>query len=169
MTAAWGDSDLEEEKDQPSEEMAHLCIMAKTDEKVKLQEYEDEVPVRGNNTWYLDSGCSKHETGDKSIFLSLDAYYGGTMTFGDNMKGDIIAIKNVGMSISHAIDNVFLVEGLQQKLLNISQFCDKGNFVSFTSNKYKIIHNDTAGNIILEGNRKGNTYTMDFNEVPTVV
>ncbi|XP_021757935.1 uncharacterized protein LOC110722970 [Chenopodium quinoa] len=44
------------------------------------------VLVRGNNTWYLDSGCSKHMTGDKSKCLSLEAYSGGTVTFGVNKK-----------------------------------------------------------------------------------
>ncbi|XP_021741169.1 uncharacterized protein LOC110707465 [Chenopodium quinoa] len=80
------------------------------------------------------------------------------------MKGDI-AIGKIGRSRSHAIDNVFLVEGLKHNLLSISQFCDKGNSVSFTSNKCRIIHNDT-GDIILEGTRKGNTYVVDLNEVP---
>ena len=43
MLAAQGDTDLEEEEDQPSEETAHLCLMAKTDEKAKLEELEAEV------------------------------------------------------------------------------------------------------------------------------
>ncbi|XP_021728373.1 uncharacterized protein LOC110695452 [Chenopodium quinoa] len=182
MLAAWGVSDSEEEEDQPLEETAHLCLMAKTDEKEKMKELESDVwfskkelrhfskenlifvvleipeelkelhrakqqsdealvkcpkkekntqknekhfPVRGNNTWYLYSGFSKHMTGDKSRFFSVDAYYGGTVTFGDNMTGDIVAIGKVG----------------------------------------RIIHNDT-GNIILEGTRKGNTYVVDLNKVP---
>ncbi|XP_021733284.1 uncharacterized protein LOC110700103 [Chenopodium quinoa] len=156
-----------------------LCLDAPNSEVLPLAQYpnfeklksdledlrSDKVLVRGNNTWYLDSGCSRHMTRDKSRFLSLDAYYGGTVTFGDNMKGDIVSIGKVGRSSSHAIDNVFLVEGLKHNLLSISQFCDKGNSVSFTSNKCRIIHNDT-GNIILEGTHKGNTYDVDLNEVP---
>ena len=59
--------------------------------------------MRGNNTWYLDSGCSKHMTGDKSKFLSLEAYPGGTVTFGDNKKGEVIAKGKVGRSSSHSI------------------------------------------------------------------
>ena len=124
-----------------------------------------QVPVRGNNTWYFDSGCSKHMTGDKSRFLSLGSYYGGTVTFGDNKKGEIIAIGKVGKSSSHAIDNVFLVEGLKHNLLSISQFCDKGNSVSFNSNVCQIINDDT-GDVVLEGTRSGNTYTVDLNQVP---
>ena len=121
--------------------------------------------MRGNNTWYLDSGCSKHMTGDKSKFLSLETYNGGTVTFGDNKKGEIIAIGKVGKSSSHAIDNVFLVEGLKHNLLSISQFCDKGNSVSFNSNSCRIFNNDSE-EVILEGIRKENTYIVDLNTVP---
>ena len=42
--------------------------------------------MRGNNSWYLDSGCSKHMTGDKSKFLSLEDYPGGTITFGERAR-----------------------------------------------------------------------------------
>ena len=77
--------------------------------------------------------CSKHLTCDRSKFLSLETYDGGTVTFGDNMKSEIIAKGKVGRSSSHAIDNVFLVENLKHNLLSISQLCDKGNSIIFTS------------------------------------
>ena len=64
--------------------------------------------MRGGNSWYLDSGFSKHMIGDTFKFLSLEIYEGGTVTFGDNMKGRIIAKEKVGKLSSHAIDNVFL-------------------------------------------------------------
>ncbi|KAL4364230.1 hypothetical protein GQ457_04G017140 [Hibiscus cannabinus] len=35
------------------------------------------------NSWYLDSGCSRHMTGDKSRFLELKYNSGGVVTFGD--------------------------------------------------------------------------------------
>ncbi|XP_074306156.1 uncharacterized protein LOC141641393 [Silene latifolia] len=40
-------------------------------------------------------GCSRHMTGSRNQFLSLEAYNGGTVTFGDNKKGEIIAIGKV--------------------------------------------------------------------------
>ncbi|XP_056691770.1 uncharacterized protein [Spinacia oleracea] len=123
------------------------------------------VEVRGNNMWYLDSGCSKHMTGDRNRFLSLTTYEGGTVTFGDNKKGNIIGIGKVGKSKSHSIDNIFLVEGLGHSLLSISQFCDKGNYAKFFSNICLIINSNTE-TMILEGQRKGNTYVVNLNSVP---
>ncbi|XP_074300745.1 uncharacterized protein LOC141632058 [Silene latifolia] len=85
--------------------------------------------VRGSNNWYLDSGCSRHMTGSKNQFLSLEAYNGGTVTFGDNKKGEIIALGKVGKSSSQCVDKVMLIKGLNHNLLSISQLCDNGNIV----------------------------------------
>ena len=41
--------------------------------------------------WYLDSGCSRHMTGDRSLFLTLTMKEGGTVGFGGNQTG-----KNIG-------------------------------------------------------------------------
>jgi len=38
--------------------------------------------VRGDNQlWYLNSGCSRHMTGDKSNFLSLTTFEGGRVSY----------------------------------------------------------------------------------------
>ena len=41
------------------------------------------LKARGSHMWYLDSGCSRHMSGDKSYFTSLQKYEGGIVTFGD--------------------------------------------------------------------------------------
>ncbi|WP_409226504.1 hypothetical protein, partial [Klebsiella pneumoniae] len=46
--------------------------------------------------WYLDSGCSRHMTGDKAKFISLTLKDGGYVTFGDDSKGKIIGIGKIG-------------------------------------------------------------------------
>ncbi|XP_056698322.1 uncharacterized protein [Spinacia oleracea] len=123
MIAAWGDSSSDEEQEQPNEEKAHMCLVAKSENDGSDSESDKfQVEVRGKNTWYLDSGCSKHMKRDINIFFSLTTYEGGTVTFGDNKKGNIIAIGKVGKSKSHSIDNVLLVEGLGHSLISISQF-----------------------------------------------
>ncbi|GAU38522.1 hypothetical protein TSUD_148040 [Trifolium subterraneum] len=39
--------------------------------------------------WYLDSGCSRHMTGDRNSFLSFETREGGSVTFGNNEKASI--------------------------------------------------------------------------------
>ena len=36
--------------------------------------------------WYLDSGCSRHMTGDQSFFKVFESKKGGNVTFGDGSK-----------------------------------------------------------------------------------
>ncbi|GKC77412.1 UBN2 domain-containing protein, partial [Tanacetum coccineum] len=40
--------------------------------------------------WIKDSGCSKHMTGNKSLFSTYKAYDCGNIVFGSNLKGKII-------------------------------------------------------------------------------
>ena len=36
--------------------------------------------------WYLDSGCSRHMTGDRSLFKVFESKKGGNVTFSDGRK-----------------------------------------------------------------------------------
>jgi hypothetical protein len=75
--------------------------------------------------WYIDSGFSKHMTGDKGKFLSLSESKSGTVTFGNDAPGKI---KGKGMvSLSNGkgkAQDVLLVDGLKHNLLSVSQMCD---------------------------------------------
>ena len=77
------------------------------------------------NPQYIDSGCSKHMTGDKSKFLTLSENKSGNVTFGNDAPGKI---KGKGMvSLSNGkgkAQDVLFVEGLKHNLLSVSQVCD---------------------------------------------
>ena len=51
--------------------------------------------------WYLDNGCSRHMTGDESLFQELNKNNSGNVSFGDNSKGFIRGIGTIGNN-SHA-------------------------------------------------------------------
>ena len=36
--------------------------------------------------WYLDNGCLRHMTGDRSLFKIFESKRGGNVTFGDGSK-----------------------------------------------------------------------------------
>jgi hypothetical protein len=42
---------------------------------------------RKKNPWYIDSGCSKHMTGEKSKFLTLSERKSGNVTFENDAPG----------------------------------------------------------------------------------
>ena len=68
----------------------------------------------------MDSGCSRHMTGDESKFAFLTKRNEGYATFGDNAKGRIIGQDNIGNDTSSLIESVLLVDDLKHNLLSIS-------------------------------------------------
>ncbi|XP_042983398.1 uncharacterized protein LOC122312814, partial [Carya illinoinensis] len=112
----------------------------------------------------LDSGCSRHMTGDKTKFFDLRSKEEGHVTFGDNSKGKIVGIGKIGNESSLIIEDVLLVEGLKHNLLSISQLCDKGFTVTFKMDKC-IILNDHDCNICFIAFRNNNVYIIDFEEI----
>ena len=54
--------------------------------------------------------------GEKSNFLSLVASNEESVAFG-NDKFEIVGIGKIGESLSHSIDDVYLVDGLKHNLL----------------------------------------------------
>ena len=116
-----------------------------------------------SNTWYLNSGCSKHMTGGKSQFSKLELKSGRYVTFGDKSKGKIIGKGDVGKKHSPIIKNVCLIDGLKHNLLSISQLCDMNNHVVFESS-HCIIKSIKDRKFLFIGHRHENFYVMDLND-----
>ena len=88
-------------------------------------------------------------TGNKDLFSSIQFKEGGTVTFGDNNKGQVVGIGTVGINFKTLINSVLLVDGLKYNLLNISQLCDKN---------YKIVFENDMTILLFNGFRKKNIY-----------
>ena len=82
-------------------------------------------------SWYIDSGCSKHMAGDASKFLHISPKNNEHVTYGDNNKGKIVGVGKIGMNSSTSIENVLLIDGLKCSLSSVHQLCDKGLLLSF--------------------------------------
>ena len=74
--------------------------------------------------WYLDSGCSRHKTRDRSLFKVFESKKGGNVTFGDGSKSQIKGKGAISLPRLLDIANVLYVKGLRVNLLSISQICD---------------------------------------------
>jgi hypothetical protein len=114
--------------------------------------------------WFLNSGCSRHMTGDKNKFTSLTLKDGGNIKFSDNSKGKIIGIGNIGKTHSLVIEDVLLVDGLKHNLLSISQLCDKGYNVIFKSIMC-IIVNKIDNQVLFVAFRNENVYTINLDNM----
>ncbi|KAA3477876.1 Retrovirus-related Pol polyprotein from transposon TNT 1-94 [Gossypium australe] len=89
--ATWSDEDSSNNEDQ---EVANLYLMDIDDPKE--EKYCFKLGNSSKNIWYLDSGCSKHMTSDKSHFINLKPKSGGKVAFGDNFKRNIEGIGSIG-------------------------------------------------------------------------
>ncbi|XP_045791507.1 uncharacterized protein LOC123886217 [Trifolium pratense] len=114
--------------------------------------------------WYLDSGCSRHMTGDRQSFLSFEKKEGGTVTFGNNEKASIRGKGTIGKNNSAKIENVHYVEGLKHNLISISQLCDNDLEVIFRSHTCEIKQSDKT---LFYGSRIKNVYVIYLDELPT--
>ena len=99
-------------------------------------------------------------TGDPSRFSSFKSKESGFVTFGDNSKGKILGMGDIGNVYSPCIKNVLLVDNLKHNLLSISQLCDKGFRVIFESLKCSI-ENASTNEVIFVGERKDSVYVID--------
>ena len=99
------DSESESDKDESDEgaKIAVGLVATATSEAETESDSEDEneICLRAKprqKSWYLDNGCSRHMTGEKSMFLSLTMKEGGNVKFGGNQSGKIIGTGTIGNS-----------------------------------------------------------------------
>ena len=111
--------------------------------------------------WILESGCSRHMTGEKSLLMNVVEKAGPIVTFGDDSKGFTTGYGNLVFG-NVTIKNISLVEGLKHNLLSISQFCDKGYIVQFKK-EMCLISSRKDETLALHGVRKGNLFIADLN------
>nr|GFA69761.1 integrase, catalytic region, zinc finger, CCHC-type, peptidase aspartic, catalytic [Tanacetum cinerariifolium] len=107
--------------------------------------------------WYLDSGCSKHMTGDRSQLINFVQKNLGTVKFGNDHVAKIMGygdykIENV------TILRVYFMEGLGHNLFFVRQFCDSDLEVAFRQHTCFIFNLD--GVDLLTGSRGNNLYTL---------
>ena len=80
----------------------------------------------------MDSGCSRHMTGQHRWFSSLTLTSGKDyITFGDKGQGRVQGVGSVSISEKFSLREVALVQGLGFNLLSVSQLLDDGNEVHF--------------------------------------
>ena len=90
--------------------------------------------------WYLDSGCSRHMTGNRSLFKVFESKRGGNVTFGDGSKSQIKKKGIISLPRLLDIANVLYVEGLRVNLLSISQICEQDFMMLFSKGKCLVMN-----------------------------
>ena len=108
---------------------------------------------------YLDSGCSRHITGDRSLFKVFKSKKGGNVTFGDGRKSQIKEKGTISLPRLLDISNVLYVEGLRVNLLSISQIFDQDFMVLFLKGKCLVL-NESGKKLINDVRTLDNCYGL---------
>ncbi|GKB19892.1 putative ribonuclease H-like domain-containing protein [Tanacetum coccineum] len=117
----------------------------------------------------IDSGCSRHMTGNMSYLIDYEEIDEGYIAFRGNPKGGKITRKSTIKHGNLDFENVYFVRELKFNLFSISQMCDKKNSVLFNdtecivlSPNFKLID---ESQVLLRVPRKNNMYSVDLKNI----
>nr|GEU31882.1 reverse transcriptase domain-containing protein [Tanacetum cinerariifolium] len=103
--------------------LASACLYTKHSQE--LLEYVVQIVL-----WYLDSGCSKHMTGDRSWLKKFVKKFIRTVKFGNDHFGAIMGYGDY-VILDSVISRVYYVEELGHNLFYVGQFYDSDLEVAF--------------------------------------
>ncbi|GJR93515.1 hypothetical protein Tco_0265689 [Tanacetum coccineum] len=114
----------------------------------------------------VDSGCTKHMTGNLSLLCNFVEKYLGTVRFGNDQFALILGYGDLVQG-NIMIKRVYYVEGLNHNLFSVGQFCDADLEVAFR--KSTCFVRDLQGNDFLTGNRGTDLYTISLQETSSSI
>jgi hypothetical protein len=131
----------------------------KTELEVAFTEFQESLDT--GEKWYMDSGASRHVTGERNHLDSVTSPVGRkTVTTADgechavggtgdvNVKSDCGEIK---------MTNVMYVPSLKRNLVSVGLLADKGHVIMFTNSKCLVLDNVRNKHVVAQGVRhKGN-------------
>nr|GEV13700.1 retrovirus-related Pol polyprotein from transposon TNT 1-94 [Tanacetum cinerariifolium] len=109
--------------------------------------------------WCVNSGCSKHMTGNIKLLINFVWKYLGTVRFGKDHIAAILGYGDLKWGNITTI-RVYFVEGLGHNLFLVGQFCNANLEVAFRRNTCFI--RDLDGVDLLKGNHSTNLYTINL-------
>nr|GFA00475.1 putative Gag-Pol polyprotein [Tanacetum cinerariifolium] len=138
--ADWKD-DIDDESDD-QELKAHYMYMAKLQQIV---------------LFIVDSGCSKHMTGNLKLLINFVEKFLGTVKFRNDQIAPILGYGDLVQG-AVTIKRVYYVEGLNHNLFSVGQFCDADLEVAFRKSTCFI--RDLKGNDLLTASTNGKRYVL---------
>jgi hypothetical protein len=113
------------------------------------------------DTWLMDSGCSRHMTGSKKWFSSLiPLSHKKYVTFEDDKKDKVVGTGAIKVNNCFTLNDVTIVDRLRYNLLSISQLCDADLNVLFRKSDSHVL--DFSGKHVCDISHIGNVFHADF-------
>nr|GEV69442.1 ribonuclease H-like domain-containing protein [Tanacetum cinerariifolium] len=117
----------------------------------------------------IDSGCSRHMTGNISYLSDFEELNKGHVAFCRNPKGGKITSKGKIKTGKLDFDDVYFVKELKFNLFSVSQMCDKKNSVLFINTECIVLSSDfklpNENHVLLRVLIENNMYTFDLKNI----
>jgi hypothetical protein len=104
------------------------------------------------DTWLIDSGCSRHMTENKKYFSSLTPL--------SHKEGKVLGTGVIKVNDCFILNDVTLVDRLRYNLLSVSQLCDTDLSVLFCNSDSRVL--DSSDKHVYGISRIGNVFQADF-------
>ncbi|GJZ10136.1 putative ribonuclease H-like domain-containing protein [Tanacetum coccineum] len=140
-----------------------------------IEDYESDSDKRYDNPHrtlknkgIIDSGCSRHMTGNKTYLADFQDFNGGPVAFGGS-KGYITGKGKIKTGKLDFEDVSFVKELQHFNLFSVSQMCDKKNKVLFTDSECLVLSPDfklpDENQILLKVPRQNNMYSFNLENI----
>ncbi|CAL8161243.1 unnamed protein product [Prunus armeniaca] len=100
--------------------------------------------VKVNHSWYIDSGCSNHMTGDEGLLVNIQRDLTSKVKMGTGevvpVAGKRTLVIKTKLGKKH-IHEVMLVPGLKENLLSVGQMMEHGYHLMFGGNVVQMTNN----------------------------
>ncbi|GJW38564.1 putative ribonuclease H-like domain-containing protein [Tanacetum coccineum] len=129
----------------------------------------EDYPHRAlQNKGIVDSGCSRHMTGNKAYLAEYQDFNGGPVAFGGS-KGYITGKGKIKTGKLDFEDVCFVKELQHFNLFSVSQICDKKNKVLFTDSECLVLSPEfklpDANQVLLRIPRQNNMYSFNLENI----
>ncbi|GKA05501.1 ribonuclease H-like domain-containing protein, partial [Tanacetum coccineum] len=118
---------------------------------------------------FVDSGCSRHMTGNIAYLSDFKEFDRGYVAFGGGAYGGRITGKGTLKTDNLDFEDVYFVNELKFNLFSVSQMCDKKNYVLFTDTECLVLSPNfklpDENQILLKIPRKDNMYSFDMKNI----
>ena len=122
-----------------------------------------------NNCWIVDSGASRHMTGDIILLQNVHSIHGGYVAFAGD-KGGFITGEGTVTNGKVSFDKVNFVKQLDHNLLSVSQICDKQFTMHFDKEKCYVLKPGFKIPdewILISAPRRNDLYVLDMSRATT--
>lgn len=150
--ACWGKKKTTNEKTKGNQRNYNICL------STAHSSVNEDV-------WCLDSGCSSHMCGDKSMFSTLTPENGSLKLASNKYTSKIEGKGRVTVNTDkegYNFNDTLLVPDVAVNLLSVGKITDRGNKVIFEKDKAYIV--EKSGEVTLTAQRKAGLYYIEFNE-----